>query len=148
MTSRSSLRLSAYQHIIALVRASGSSGAFASLMRFMRCLMPSPAVLILSVSPALRVSPRSMLIMSLRISPSASIRGNSVFNDPITGDGLVSLPPASVMAQLIYIFSEGLAIMRYMAAFSSSIFMSSRLPRAKPLVLKYSFSSSENRPSV
>ena len=148
MTSSSSLRLSAYQCSIALVSASGSSGAFASFMRFMRCLIPSPAVLILSVSPAFRASPRPMLMMSLRISPSASIRGNSILSESITGDGLVSLPSVSVIAQLMYIFSEGLAIMRYMAAFSSSIFISSRLPRAKPLVLKYSFSSIENRPSV
>ena len=60
----------------------------------------------------------------------------------------MSFPAVSVMAQLMYIFSEGLAIMRYMAAFSSSIFISSRLPRAKPLLLKYFFSSTEKSPSV
>ena len=148
MVSSSSLRLSAYQCSIALVRASGSSGAFGSFMRLMRCLIPSPAVLILSASPAVRESLRPMLIMSLRIRLSVSIRGNSILSESITGDGFVSLPSVSVMDQLMYIFSEGLAIMRYMAAFSSSIFISSRLPSAKPFVLKYSFSSSENSPSV
>ena len=148
MVSSSSLLLSAYQRSIALVSASGSSGAFGSFMRLMRCLMPSPAVLMRSKSPALIVPPHPELITSFCISPSASMRGKSALSESMTGDGLVSLPSVSVIAQLMYIFSEGRAIMRYMAAFSSAIFISSRLPRAKPCSLKNSFSSRENSPSV
>ena len=43
----------------------------------------------------------------------------------ITGDGSMSLPDESVIAQLMYILSDGLAIMRYIAAFSSFIFSTS-----------------------
>ena len=54
----------------------------------------------------------------------------------------------SAIDQLTYTLSDGPDIILYMAEFSSSIFMSSRLPSAKPFSLKYAFSSAENSPSV
>ena len=162
------LCLSLYQHVSARLSGSGPASASPSRSRvfilLMRWRMLSSGVFIRSPAadrsppgrllperllfPESPADPQPALITSFLMSPSRSIRGNKAFSDSITGEGAASLPSESVIDQLIYIFSEGLAIMRYMAAFSSSILRSSSSPSEKPLLLKYFFSSIENRPSV
>ena len=97
--------------------------------------------------PVIPASPHPALTASLRTLPGFSRHGNSILSESMRDEGLSSEPSLSVIDQLIYSLSEGLDSILYMAASSSCILMSSSEPRAKPLFLKYSFSSIEKSPS-